>query len=133
MDVREGKGWRLVTDPDRQPFAVLIGGGDPSSGGWAAELTAAEAEALRRGVTTLVEQHRSLQPTLMAEEALDLELAMACGGGELWLALAGDRASWSLRFVLTPAAGCRALEGSWPAAASEAMAAALAALPVLQP
>lgn len=127
MEVCEGEGWRLVVDPARRPFAVMIGGGGPEAGSWAAELTAAEAGALRRGVTTLVEQHRSMVDSLMAEEAIELAMELPCEGGELWLSLEGDRQCWCLRFVLTPAPGCRAVEGSWGAEASVALAAALVA------
>ncbi len=130
MEVREGKGWRLVFDPARHPFVLLIGGGPEDAGAWAAELSGAEAQALQAGIGRLAEQHRALVPSLMAEEAIDLELEVACAGGGLWLALAGDRNSWSLRFVLTPAAGSRALEGSWERSASGPLAAALAALPL---
>lgn len=125
MEVREGSGWRLVLDPDRQPFVVLIGGGDAEAGAWAAELTLAEARALQRGVATLVEQHRALVGSLMAEEAIELAMELACEGGELWLGLEGDRNRWCLRFVLTPAPGRRGVEGSWGWEASAALAAAL--------
>jgi hypothetical protein len=132
VQVQEGEGWRLVVDPSRQPFAVLIGGE-----GWAAELTGSEARALSRGVARLVQQHRELAGSLLAEEMLGLELEVELeaeaepGGGAaagvLWLALEGDRDRWALRFVLTPGPARRALEGSWPAAASLPMAAALVA------
>jgi hypothetical protein len=130
VEVREGKGWRLVFDPARHPFVLLIGGGPEDAGAWAAELSGAEAQALQAGIGRLAEQHRALVPSLMAEEAIDLELEVACAGGGLWLALAGDRSGWSLRFVLTPAAGSRGLEGSWERSASGPLAAALAALPL---
>lgn len=132
MEVHEGEGWRLVYDPARQPFVVLIGGGSPAGGGWAAELTAVEAGILRSGVGRLVAQHGDLVPGLMAEEAIELALELACGEGVLWLALEGDRHRWQLRFVLTPANGLRALEGSWDGLASGPLAAALAALPPLE-
>lgn len=132
MRVQEGEGWRLVVDPARDPFSVLIGGE-----GWAAELTGGEARALGRGVSRLVRQHRELAPSLMAEEALALELEMDLGadagpagpeaGGVLWLGLEGDRDRWSLRFVLSPGPTGRALEGSWTATASLPLAAALVA------
>jgi hypothetical protein len=126
VEICEGKGWRLVVDPDRFPYTALIGGE-----GWASELNNAELLALRRGVGRLVAQHRGLAEGLMAEEALDLELEQpitAGPGGEsgtLWLGLSGDRRQWSLRLVLTPAPASRAIEGSWDAAASRAFAAAL--------
>jgi hypothetical protein len=128
MEVREGEGWRLVHDPGRSPFCVLIGGGEPRQGAWAAELTAVEAGALRDGVQRLAAQHQVLEDQLMEEEAIDLELETTWEGGSLWLALEGDRRQWRLRFVLTPANGHRAVEGSWGAGASRALAAALASL-----
>ena len=125
MEVREGSGWRLVVDSDRHPFGVLIGGGEAAAAAWAAELTQAEALALRRGMNTLQEQHRALVDTLMAEEAIELAMELACEGGDLWLSLEGDRNRWCLRFVLTPAHGRRGVEGSWGGEASVALAAAL--------
>lgn len=134
MRVGSGEGWRLEEDPARHPFVVLIGGGPAQGGGWAAELTASEARALRVGVQRLVEQHASLADTLMAEEAIELELeAPVAGGGVLWLALEGDRCDWRLRFVLTPAAPLRAIEGGWDAAASGPLAAALRTLTLPDP
>lgn len=126
MRIQEGDGWRLVVDPARSPFPVLIGGN-----GWATELTLAEAALLRRGVMSLVEQHGDLMGGLMAEEALTLEFEAALAtdptgpGGELWLELEGNRQQWSLRFVLTPGPHRRAVEGSWAAAASRSLAAVL--------
>ncbi|KEF43101.1 MAG: hypothetical protein ER33_02550 [Cyanobium sp. CACIAM 14] len=138
MEILEGEGWRLQVDPARAPYPALIGGH-----GWASELTGAELRALRLGLQRLLEQHRALAGGLMAEEALDLELELRIGpergdapgvehakrhggdGGSLWLGLSGDRHRWSLRLVLTPAPGCRAIEGSWGIAASGAFAAAL--------
>ncbi len=120
MRVQEGEGWRLAVDPSRRPFPMLIGGA-----GWAGELNAVEARALARGVATLVGQQRQLVATLMAEEAIELELELDLEPGSLWLALAGDRRQWSLRFVLAAAGGQRGLEGSWSVDASAAFAAAL--------
>lgn len=119
MQVQEGEGWRLLVDPARHPFPVLIGGE-----AWAAELSAAEVELLAAGVARLTDQHAALCDQLMAEEELCLEWER----GDLWLALEGDRQRWQLRFVLTPAGGQRGLEGAWSAAASRALAAALAVL-----
>jgi len=113
---REGPGWRLAWDPGRQPFPVLIAGA-----GWAVELSGAEAEALRRAVADLVEQHAALVDQLMAEESISLELERA----PWWLAIDGDRLSWGLQVVLSPEQGQRAFEGAWPAPASQAFNAAL--------
>jgi hypothetical protein len=132
VEVREGKGWRLVVDPDRWPFAALIGGA-----GWASELTTAELLTLQQATRRLVDQHRALVEGLMAEEALELELELPLEGlttadgrqgGSLWLALSGDRRRWALRLVLTPAPGVRGIEAAWDDPASAAFAAALAGL-----
>lgn len=126
---REGQGWRLVWDPHRAPFPLLIGGD-----GWASELTALEGQALCRAVLMVRGQHRELVATLMKEEALSLEFTGSVPGpppgveGSLWVALEGDRLAWSLRFVLQPASGQRGLEGFWARGAAEAFAAACALL-----
>lgn len=141
MIVEEGSEWRVVVDPDRRPFGVLLGGPH-----WAAEFTRAEARALKAGIERLVDQHRQLQATLMAEEAVSLELELLLeehsgprpaangargGAGTLWLTLEGDRSLWEIRFILTPAdRGRRALEAGWPAGASAALAEALRRLGV---
>lgn len=119
MQVQDGEGWRLLADPARHPFPVLIGGA-----GWAAELTQAEAALLAEGVGRLCSQHAALVDQLMAEEAIALEWE----SGDLWLELEGDRQTWALRFVLSSGAGLRGIEGAWSAAAAPAVAAALAAL-----
>lgn len=139
MEISEGEGWRLVIAPDRRPYGVLIGGDH-----WAMELRSHEFQALGRAVATLVEQYRQLQPTLMAEEAIDLELDLELpvgaepmiptsgsdppAAGALHVALHGDGQSWALHFVLTPGDGARAGEGGWSAAASLPLATALTRL-----
>ena len=123
MQVQEGEGWRLLVDPARYPFVVLIGGV-----GWAAEFTAQEAQSLRQGFGQLLEQHAAIADQLMEEESIGLELDL----GGLWMALDGDRRHWQVRFVLTPEGPQRGLEGGWDASASQALAAALADLPELK-
>jgi len=126
---REGQGWRLAWDPQRDPFPLLIGGE-----GWASELTAAEGQALCRALDRVGRQHRDLADTLMEEETICLEFtgsvpAVANGAaGDLWLALEGDRQDWSLRFVLQPGLGQRGLEGFWPKGAAAAFARACGTL-----
>ena len=133
MQVCEGEGWRLCVQPQRVPYAALIGADD-----WAVELELQELACLRRAVLTLLGQHRSLVPCLMAEEEVELELELPLSGvgdgpgepagGTLFVALCGLAERWSLRFVLTPAAGRRGVEGAWTEAASPALAAALEGL-----
>lgn len=114
---REGEGWRLAWDPQRDPFPVLIGGE-----GWASELTAPEALALHQALEALVAQHLSLVDTLMEEESLCLDYqgslgrangSPELGDGSLWLTLEGDRWGWTLRFLIHPSPGMRGVEGFW--------------------
>jgi Domain of unknown function (DUF1818) len=115
---REGEGWRLAWDGQRDPFPVLIGGAS-----WASELTAAEGQALAHALGVLQSQHRALMDTLMEEESISLDYQGSTSeGGALWMALEGDRQTWSLHFVLQPAPGLRGLEGGWGCGAAVAFA-----------
>jgi len=126
---REGEGWRLAWDDQRHPFPLLIGGE-----GWATELTAAEGEALLNAIGALGAQHQALVDTLLDEETIGLDFTgsvpSATGeeSGELCVVLEGDRWTWSLRFVLHPSAGQRAVEGAWGPGAAQAFARACAVL-----
>ena len=134
MLVEESEGWRLVVDPFKSPYCVLVGGSF-----WAAELTAAEAKALRKGLGRLQEEHQAAAPVLMQEEVIQLEIEIQLqtrlgegmhrpgeGAGDLWIGLEGNRDSWKIRFVLTPAdSHRRGIEGGWPAGISEGFTAAL--------
>ncbi len=134
MEICEGQGWRLVVDPSRSPYTALIGGE-----GWACELTGAELLALQQASRRLTDQHGALAGTLMADEAIDIELELPIGdpcsddGGSLWLGLRGDRGSWSLHLVLTPEPGRRGMEAGWTATASAPFAAALERLRPAEP
>lgn len=119
--VEEGKGWRLALETSRQPFSVLIGGQD-----WASELTAAEALQLRDGIDALLQQLEAIADRLLEEETISLELERA----PWWLCLDGNRVHWSLRFVLTPEPGQRAIEAGWLEQASAAISSALRRLPL---
>ena len=116
MIEREGEGWRIAWDGDRQPFVVLIGGA-----GWATELSRVEAEALRDALADLLAQHAALVDQLMAEESISLELER----DPWWLTIDGDRREWSLQVMLSPLPGQRAFEGSWPHPASRGFSQAL--------
>ncbi|MEB3335425.1 MAG: DUF1818 family protein [Cyanobacteriota bacterium] len=129
MFEREGDGWRLAWDPQRDPFPWLIGGD-----GWASELTAAEGQALFQALTLLRGQHQRLADTLMEEEAIEIDytgtIAPPPNGveGSLWVTLDGDRQTWALRFVLQPPQGQRGLEGGWPREAAVPLLRAWASL-----
>jgi len=115
-------GYAKVTfDPSTKQFVGLENGCAADLEGWAAELTELEASALRDAVADLVAQHQGLVDQLMEEESIELELER----DPWWLAIEGDRGSWSLRVVLTPAAGQRAVEGGWSVAAARPFSQAL--------
>ncbi|MEI8251088.1 MAG: DUF1818 family protein [Synechococcus sp. ELA057] len=133
MEICEGPGWRLQTDPARPHFPALIG-----SDTWAVELSAPELGAIRRAILSLRQQWLELRSSLMPEEQVDLEVDLMLEAGpddrhpgNLHVALSGDGGQWALRFVLTPAPGCRAVEGGWSAPASSLLAAALERLPLM--
>lgn len=129
MQISEAEGWRLKLDPARRPYCALIGGKD-----WSCELTQDELSSLRQAVGRLLAQRGQLLDCLMPEEELELELDLSLPArsgalsGSLFVALSGSSQHWSLRFVLTPGDGSRAVEGAWSAGASQALAAALEGL-----
>lgn len=120
MQVHEGQGWRLVVDPRRQPFSVLLGGAL-----WSVELTGAEALALADAVALLLDQHRRIADQLMEDEDLELDWER----DNLWVGLTVHQGLWSLRFVLVSPAGLRSVEAGWDEIASPALASALEAVP----
>lgn len=120
VQVFEGQGWRLVVDPCRAPWPVLVGAED-----WAAELSAGEACLLASGVQELAAQLDALADQLMAEEAITLELERPCGAGSLWLEIEGHPTAWTLRVVLASGPERRGFEGRWCSQGSAAIAAAL--------
>lgn len=123
MQVLQGAGWRLLVDPAREPFSVLIGGD-----GWGAEFTVAEGRALGQLAGELERQLAAIADRLLPDEQIALEIERDLAPGSLWMELEGDRSSWRLRFVLTPAPGCRALEAGWGPAASLAICSLLPGL-----
>lgn len=120
MQVKEGQGWRLAVEPERDPWPVLLGGKR-----WAVEFTRTEAGLLRRCALQLVGQLEEIADQLMEEEAITLEVETPCPPGSLWVELEGKRDRWQLRFVLSPGVVRRGCEGGWSAAASAAVVAAL--------
>lgn len=117
----EAEGWRLVWDPSKAPFPLLIGGAD-----WAVELTAAEGSSLRSGLLRLLEQLGAIADQLMNEEMISLELE----SGGWWLGLDGEPNHWQLHCILIPAPGLRGWEGAWPPGAGLELARALEPLPL---
>lgn len=88
---------------------------------------------LRQLAGELEHQLAAIADQLMPEEAITLELERELCPGSLWMELEGGPASWSLRFVLTPAPGQRGLEAGWGPGASAAICAALKGLELTPP
>jgi hypothetical protein len=121
LQVQQGAGWRFGLDSVRDPYVVLIGGE-----GWATELRADEAAALRQAAQRLHAQWLALRDQLMPEEQISLDTEC----GPIWVELDGSARAVALRFVLQPALGERAVEGRWTEAATEVLLVVLAQAPL---
>lgn len=101
--LREGIGWRLGWDDDREPFKALVGGEY-----WALELTQAEFEDLRRLAHQLSDTMKAMADKLMPDEQITCEQETP----QLWMEADGFHHRYSLRFILLKGRGG---EGTWPA------------------
>ena len=102
--LREGKGWRLGWDDQRDTFKALVGGEH-----WALELTQVEFDALCRLVEQLAKTMDSMAAELMPDEQITCEQETP----QLWMEAEGFPHSYSLRFILLNGRGG---EGTWPPA-----------------
>ncbi|ESA38090.1 hypothetical protein N836_33985 [Leptolyngbya sp. Heron Island J] len=100
--LREGKGWRVGWDDERENFKALVGGDN-----WALELTQDEFEALRRLAQQLATIMASLASELMPDEQISCEQETS----QIWMEAEGFHHSYSLRFILLNGRGA---EGAWP-------------------
>ena len=102
--LREGEGWRLGWDSNREHFKALVGGEH-----WALELTQDEFQTLRRLAQQLAETMTTMAAELMPDEHITCEQETP----QLWMEAEGFHHSYSLRFILLSGRGG---EGTWPAA-----------------
>ncbi len=102
--LREGNGWRLGWDDERDTFKALVGGKY-----WALELTQDEFEALYRLAQRLSETMTAMASELMPDEHITCEQETP----QLWMEAEGFPHSYSLRFILLNGRGG---EGTWPPA-----------------
>ncbi|MGD1953520.1 MAG: DUF1818 family protein [Leptolyngbyaceae cyanobacterium] len=107
--LREGKGWRLGWDENREHFKALVGGEH-----WALELTQCEFETLCRLAQQLAETMASMATELMPDEHIVCEQETP----QLWMEAEGFHHSYNLRFILLNGRGG---EGAWPAATVPAL------------
>ena len=101
--LKEGTGWRLGWDDERDIFKALVGGEH-----WALELTSDEFEDLRRLASQLAETMATMAAELMPDERITCEQETSL----LWMEADGFSHSYSLRFILLSGRGG---EGTWPA------------------
>ena len=103
--VKEGNGWRLGWDSNRDGYRGLIGGEN-----WAFELTERELDDFCRLIHQLANTMRAMQSELMDEERLCCEAE----SDRLWLEAEGFPHAYGLRLILTQQ---RNAEGAWSAEA----------------
>ncbi|MEM9264152.1 MAG: DUF1818 family protein [Cyanobacteria bacterium P01_F01_bin.13] len=101
--LKEGTGWRLGWDDEKDTFKALVGGEH-----WALELTQAEFEDLRRLARQLAAAMAAMAAELMPDEHITCEQETS----QLWMEADGFYQSYSLRFILLNGRGG---EGTWPA------------------
>ncbi len=106
MIKKEGTGWRIIRDSERDNFSTIIGGEH-----WAIELNQLEWDTLVKLVNDLSIQYGDVKEQLMADEDLTLEL-----GRNPWLAiLKGDQYGWDLKLILNNGDSLnRGAEIFWP-------------------
>ncbi len=100
--LKTGSGWRIGWNPTNV-YPGLVGSDD-----WAFELTAGELEDFCRLLGQLVDNMRSIQAELMAEEKVACEAESEL----VWMQLSGTPSAYSLRLILNTGRGC---EGNWTA------------------
>ena len=101
--LKEGTGWRLGWDEERDTFKALVGGEY-----WALELTQHEFEDLRRLAQQLANTMATMATELMPDERITCEQETP----HLWIEAEGFHHSYGLRFILLNGRGG---EGAWPA------------------
>ena len=102
--VKEGTGWRLAWDDERDPFKALAGGDY-----WALELTQNEFNDLCRLARQLADTMDTMAAELMPDERITCEQETP----HVWMEVEGFHHSYSLRFILLQGRGG---EGGWPPA-----------------
>ena len=101
--LKEGVGWRLGWDDERDIFKALVGGEH-----WALEMTAGEFDDLRRLAQQLAKTMTTMAAELMPGERIICEQETSL----LWIEADGYTHSYSLRFILLSGRGG---DGTWPA------------------
>ncbi len=101
--IKEGIGWRLGWDPQREEYQGLVAGE-----AWAIELTAPELEDFCKLLQQLAGTMASMAAELMPEETITCEVETEL----LWMEAAGFPDSYTIRFILNTGRG---FEGGWEA------------------
>ncbi len=102
--IKEGTGWRLGWDPQREGYQGLVAGED-----WAIELTAPELDDFCKLLQQLAGAMASMAAELMPEETITCEAETEL----LWMEASGFPDSYGVRFILNTGRG---FEGGWSGA-----------------
>lgn len=102
--IKEGTGWRLGRDPQREGYQGLVAGED-----WAIELTAPELDDFCHLLQQLAAAMAAMAEELMPEETIACEAETAL----LWMEASGFPDNYGVRFILNTGRG---FEGGWSGA-----------------
>ena len=117
MILHEGQGWRLQRDIAKSKFSFLIGTQNS-----AVELLEEEWQDFCAIVFDLINEHRKLEKSLMAEEEISLEIERF----SWWACLDGNRENLSLKVIFsTEDEKARGFELFWPAPTAQILTAAM--------
>ena len=97
--------WRLEKDIKKGKFCFLIGVNN-----WAIELQMHEFESLYKLLLKLNNQFLEIQPGLMEEELINLEIEQLPWYAEL----EGKKYEWNLRLIFVSSEQTRSFEMYWP-------------------
>jgi hypothetical protein len=102
--IKNGTGWRLGWNPQREGYQGLVGGED-----WAIELTAPELKDFCTLLQQLAAAMAAMAEELMPEETITCEAETEL----LWMEVSGFPHSYGVRFILNTGRG---FEGGWAGA-----------------
>ena len=99
--IKEGTGWRLGWDPQRDNYQGLVAGED-----WAIELTAPEFADFCSLLQQLASTMAAMAEELMPEETITCDAETEL----LWMEASGFPDNYGIRFILNTGRG---FEGGW--------------------
>ena len=102
---KKGENWRLISDPTKGKFSILIGVDK-----WSIVLQESEFVSLYNLLSQLEHQLKEIKDDLMPNELINLEIEKIPWYAEL----DGRSNEWSLRIIFDSIDGTRSFEMYWP-------------------